>query len=77
MTLGSYKNRCFGGTYHLRNQGGKNQLLFTANVVPSSLILSKVIMEAIRSSETWFLQEPHGVTSQMTADDSCSTQPDL
>jgi hypothetical protein len=43
------------------------RLLVTANVVPSSPILVTLMMEAIRSSETRFLQEPHGVTSQKTA----------
>jgi hypothetical protein len=42
------------------------QLLVTATV-PSSLILVTLRMEAIRSSETRLLQEPHGVTSQKTA----------
>jgi hypothetical protein len=40
-------------------------LLVTANVVPNSPILVALI-EAIRCSERWFLQEPHGVTSQKT-----------
>jgi hypothetical protein len=37
------------------------------NVVTSSPILVKLMMEAIRSSETSVMQEPHGVTSQKTA----------
>jgi hypothetical protein len=41
------------------------QLLVTANV-PSSLILVALMMEVIRPCETWFLQEPHGFTSQKT-----------
>jgi hypothetical protein len=44
-----------------------HRLLLSANVVPSSQILVTVMMEAIRSSETRFLQEPFGVTSQKTA----------
>jgi hypothetical protein len=32
--------------------------------VPNSLILSALFVEAISSSETSILQEPHGVTSQ-------------
>jgi hypothetical protein len=40
------------------------RLLVTASVVPSSLILV-TLMEAVSSSETSVLQEPHGVTSQM------------
>jgi hypothetical protein len=43
------------------------ELLVTSNLVPSSLLLSTLIMEAIRSSESPFLQEPHGVTSQKAA----------
>jgi hypothetical protein len=38
----------------------------TANIVPSSLILVTLIMEALRSSKSLFLQEPHGLTSQKT-----------
>jgi hypothetical protein len=38
-----------------------SSLVVTANVVPSSLILSTLMMEAMRSSQTSFLQEPHGV----------------
>jgi hypothetical protein len=44
---GSCKNQHFRGTYHLQHQ-----LLVTANVVPSSLILSTLMMEVIHSSET-------------------------
>jgi hypothetical protein len=39
----------------------------TANVVRSSLILSTLMMEAIRSLKRRFLEEPHSVTSQKTA----------
>jgi hypothetical protein len=42
------------------------RLLVTAHIVPSSLFLITLIMEALRSSETRFLQEPHDVTSQKT-----------
>jgi hypothetical protein len=45
---GSYKNQRFGGTYHLHHQ----ELLVTAKVVPSWLILSTLMMEAIFFSET-------------------------
>jgi hypothetical protein len=38
----------------------------TANIAPSSLILSILIMDVIRSSKTWVLTEPHGATSQKT-----------
>jgi carbohydrate-binding DOMON domain-containing protein len=42
-------------------------LLVTANVVPRSLILVALKMEALLSSEPWFIQEPLGVTSQKMA----------
>jgi hypothetical protein len=42
-------------------------LLVTVNVVPSSLIIVILMMEALSSTETRFLQEPHGVTSQRKA----------
>jgi hypothetical protein len=42
------------------------RLLVTASVVPSSPILVTLMKEALSSSETLFLQEPHGVTSQKT-----------
>jgi hypothetical protein len=41
------------------------RLLVTANV-PISLILVTLMMEALLSSETSVLNEPHGVTSQKT-----------
>jgi hypothetical protein len=41
--------------------------LVNANVVSSLLILLTLMMEAIKSSETSFFQELHGVTSQKTA----------
>jgi hypothetical protein len=57
----SCNNRRFGGTNRLYHQDGKNQrarnnvssqrALATANV-PSSLIISTLMMEEIRSSET-------------------------
>jgi hypothetical protein len=40
------------------------QLLVNANLVPSSLILSTLMIYAIRSPKRRSLQEPHGVTSQ-------------
>jgi phospholipid N-methyltransferase len=43
------------------------RLLVTGNVVPSSPILVTLMMEAIHFSETWYLQDPHGVISQKTA----------
>jgi hypothetical protein len=42
-------------------------LLVTANVVLSSPIVSTLMIEPLRSSETLFLQEPKGVPSQDTA----------
>jgi hypothetical protein len=39
---------------------------FTANV-PTSLILVTLMTEPLRSSETSFLQEPHGIISEKTA----------
>jgi hypothetical protein len=63
---GSRKNRRFEGMYRLRHQGDNNRRarnivflhivvrpLVTANVFPSSPILVTLIMEMIRSSETW------------------------
>jgi hypothetical protein len=58
---GSYRNRRFGGMYRSSHPGDKNQraranvsteLLVTANVFPSSLIIFTLMMEAIRYSET-------------------------
>jgi hypothetical protein len=64
----SWKNRRFGGTYHLHYQGDKNQLLVTANAVPSSLIRFTLMMEARRSSETTVLtRATQRITSQETA----------
>jgi hypothetical protein len=58
MPCGSYNNRCFGRTFLLHFQVEQNQRdrnyvssLF-ANVVPKSLILFGLMMEAIHSSET-------------------------
>jgi hypothetical protein len=44
-----------------------NQFLVTANVISHSLTLSTLMVEAIRSSETRFLEEPHSVTLKKTA----------
>jgi hypothetical protein len=43
------------------------RLLVTASVVPSSPVLVALMKDALNSSETRFLQEPYGVTSQKTA----------
>jgi hypothetical protein len=48
------------------NRRNFRRLLVTAKVVPSSPILVILMMEALSSSETSFLQGPHGVTSQKT-----------
>jgi hypothetical protein len=48
--FGSCKNRCFGRTLAFLHS--VRQLLVTAIVVPSSLILVMLIMEALSSSET-------------------------
>jgi hypothetical protein len=42
------------------------RFLVTASVVPSSPILFTLLKEALSSSESRFLQGPHGVTSQKT-----------
>jgi hypothetical protein len=42
------------------------RLIVTANIA-SSPIFTTVMMEALRSSETSFLHEQHGITSQKTA----------
>jgi hypothetical protein len=42
------------------------QLLATANIVPSSMVIFTLIMEVTCSSETPVLQEPRGVTSLTT-----------
>jgi hypothetical protein len=70
---GSHENQRFGGTYYQYHQDEKKQLAYVfnlqviANVVPRTLILFTVMLEAIRSSETSFLEALHGVTSKMTA----------
>jgi hypothetical protein len=46
------------------NRRSVRRLLVRASVVPSSPILVTLMKEALGSSETRFLQEPHGVTSQ-------------
>jgi hypothetical protein len=43
-----------------------SRLLVTANFVPISPNLVTLMMEALSSSETFVLTEPHGVTSQKT-----------
>jgi hypothetical protein len=55
MLYSSCKKRRFGGTYPFHHPAEKKQLLVTANVVPSSLILFTLMMEAICSSETSIL----------------------
>jgi hypothetical protein len=41
--------------------------LLVTDVDPSAPIHVTLMMEAICSSEMWFSQEPHGITSQKTA----------
>jgi hypothetical protein len=45
---------------------GVRWLPLTASAVPSSPILVTLMKEALSSSKSQFLQEPHGVTSQKT-----------
>jgi hypothetical protein len=51
----SCKNRRFGGTYRLHQQGGKIRELGD-KAVSSLLILCTLLMEVIRSSETSVLE---------------------
>jgi hypothetical protein len=41
-------------------------LLVTANAVPISPIVATLLMTGIVPPKRWFLQEPHGVTTQKT-----------
>jgi hypothetical protein len=43
------------------------QLLVTVYLIPSSSILVTLMMEATRSWESLFLQQPHAITSQKTS----------
>jgi hypothetical protein len=43
-----------------------SRLLVTASVVPSSLFLVSLMMEALVPPNRRFIQEPHGITSQKT-----------
>jgi hypothetical protein len=52
---GSCKNRRSGGTQHLHQQGDKNRWtrnVSVANIVPSTLIIVTLLMEALSSSGT-------------------------
>jgi hypothetical protein len=55
---GSSKNRRFGGTYCLHHQVDNTILKYysissqLASVIPSTMILATLIMEAVNSSET-------------------------
>jgi hypothetical protein len=67
---GSCENRRFGGAnrlHHVLFLRSVLRLIVTANNVPISLSLVTLMIEAIHSSETFVLQEPHDVKSQMTA----------
>jgi hypothetical protein len=53
-------------TLAVSNNRSTLQLLVTANVVPTSFVLFALMMESIHFFETWFLEEPRGLTSQKT-----------
>jgi hypothetical protein len=77
----SCNNRRFEGTYRLHHQGDKNRRArknVSSNqqpthagkkyyIVPSSPIISTLIMEAKLLLKRRFFEELHGVTSQKTA----------
>jgi hypothetical protein len=64
---GYCKNRSFEGTNRLSSVSSQRvSVAINANVIPISPIVT-MMMEALRSSETSILQEPHGVTPQTTA----------
>jgi hypothetical protein len=59
MPCGSYNNRRFGETYHIHHEGRRDEhasnvssMLVTAKFVPSSLIVSTLMIEVMHSSET-------------------------
>jgi hypothetical protein len=52
---GSCKSLRFGGRYQLYRQGGVRRLLVSVNVVPSSAILVRLMMEKISFSATLVL----------------------
>jgi hypothetical protein len=56
------KNAVFWDVAHLAFLRSVRRFLVIATVVPSSPILVTLMKEALSSSETRFLQEPHGVT---------------
>jgi hypothetical protein len=73
-TCGSCKNQNFGGVEHGRISELETKSAVTSvnddvtsNIATSSLILFTLMMGAILSSKSRFLQEPHGVTYQKTA----------
>jgi hypothetical protein len=64
---GSCKIRRVGGTYRFHHHSGtvgELMLIVIANVVPCSLFLLTLMMEAVSSFERRFLQETRGVTYQ-------------
>jgi hypothetical protein len=71
----SCENRSFRERYHLYHEGDKNRrarnvnnnYLVTMNVVPNSLILVTLMMEAILPLKHRFLQELHCITSHKLA----------
>jgi hypothetical protein len=74
---GSCKNRCFGGTIRFHHEGEKNakkrrfrnvfQLLVTDNLIYRTPNVFTLMREAIISTESRLLQQPHCVTFQKTA----------
>jgi hypothetical protein len=52
---------------HTLRRNSVRRLLVTANVVPSLPILVTLMKEAVSSSKTSVLTEPHGVTFQKTS----------
>jgi hypothetical protein len=50
----------------VERRGELGNLAVTSNVVPTSSFLVTVMMEALSSSETSVLTEPHGITFQKT-----------
>jgi hypothetical protein len=67
---GSCKILYFGGLYYLSHQKllcNMLQLIVTANIVPNSLIFSPWSCRRYVPLKHWFIQEPHGITSNRMA----------
>jgi hypothetical protein len=67
MPCGCCKKRSFGGTYRLHHQGDIVYLHSVLRLLVAANAVVTLMMVAIHSSETRFLQQPHGVTYQRTA----------